>query len=432
MNPRIAVIGGGWSGLAAALTLAQSGLRCTVFEAAKHLGGRARRIETAGVALDNGQHILLGAYAETLRLLRLVHAGEAESSYLVRRRLSIVRPGGLALRAPLLPAPLHLVAALATARGLQLPERWAALRFFGALQGDHFRVPSGLTVAELIADQPAILAEQLWAPLCIAALNTPMQEASAQVFANVLRAALAGARTASDLLIPRCDLAALFPEPALRFLERRGSEVRTGAVIAAVTTHEAGGFELEVRGEREHFADVICAVAPQHFSRLTSAVPTLLPLRNIVNNFDYEPIATVYLRYDDAPRLPEPMLQLNGIPGQWLFDRGALDGTAGLYAVVISAARLARGLEQDALTAEVIAQLRGLWPHASAPRWNKAIVEKRATFACTPELVRPEAGRIMRGFYLAGDYADPEFPGTIEAAVRSGVRAANALRADRC
>src|SRR5579862_8794577 len=114
---RVAVIGGGYAGFAAAVTLATAGCPVTVFEAARTLGGRARRIEAYGTSVDNGAHILLGAYAQTLALLRTVHGAGAEQHLLERRRLRIHAPGAFRLSTPPLPAPWNLAVALLAARG---------------------------------------------------------------------------------------------------------------------------------------------------------------------------------------------------------------------------------------------------------------------------------------------------------------------------
>src|SRR5207237_9995436 len=112
-----------------------------------------------------------------------------------------------------------------------------------------------------------------------------------------------------------------------------------------------------------------------------------------IARFAYQPIATLYLQCDMPVLLNEPLLQLDGSPGQWLFDRGALGGPRGLYAVVISAASSARGVDQDETSQAVLDQLRRVWPAWPRPRWAKLIMQKRATFACTAGLARPPAGR---------------------------------------
>ena len=132
MSVNVAVVGGGWAGCAAALTLARSGVRVTLFEAAPVLGGRARRVDIAGYTLDNGQHLLLGAYRETLRLMRLCSADPER--LLLRRPLELNYPAdNIRLRLPRLPAPLHLAAGLLLARGMPVVEKWAAVRFIRAL-----------------------------------------------------------------------------------------------------------------------------------------------------------------------------------------------------------------------------------------------------------------------------------------------------------
>ena len=112
---RVAVAGAGWAGLSAAVELASAGVSVDVFEAARVAGGRARRVTLDGVDLDNGQYILLGAYRETLRVIRL--AGANPDALFLRMPLELVFPGEFALKTPRLPAPLHLLAGLVSAHG---------------------------------------------------------------------------------------------------------------------------------------------------------------------------------------------------------------------------------------------------------------------------------------------------------------------------
>src|SRR5262249_2324148 len=149
-------------------------------------GGRARRVEYRGTLLDNGQHLLLGAYRETLAMIREV--GVADRA-LVRTPLTLDFPGRFSLRAPKLPAPLHLAAALARAHGLTIGERIAAARMAISLRLANFAVASGSTVSQLLDAhrQPEAARRFLWEPLCVSALNTPVADADAQVFANIIR-----------------------------------------------------------------------------------------------------------------------------------------------------------------------------------------------------------------------------------------------------
>ena len=200
--------------MAAAVELAAHGTEVTVFEAARQLGGRARRVDHQDTALDNGLHILIGAYRETLRLIHLVNP--AHESALLRRPLEWNIHGEFHLAAPKLPAPLHLLAALLCASGLDFGERLAAVRFLAALRRNRFTLERDISVEALLKqyEQSEKLSRVLWRPLCVAALNTPPAIASARIFLNVLRDSLNGARGDSDLVLARVDLSALFPEPA--------------------------------------------------------------------------------------------------------------------------------------------------------------------------------------------------------------------------
>jgi hydroxysqualene dehydroxylase len=419
---RVAVVGAGWAGLAAAATLAERGLPVTVFEASRSLGGRARRVTIDGVDLDNGQHILIGAYVEALRLMRLV--GADPERLLVRLPLELRHASGFRLRAPPLPAPLHLLAALVSVSGLTLAERAAAARFIGSLRRTRFVLETDESVEELLArhGQSGALRERLWVPLCVSALNTPPERASARVFANVLRDTLGGGRAASDLLLPKADLGALFPAPAAAFVAARGGEIRLGAAVRGVG-RDGAGFRLDT--EARAFTHVIVACSPQHAPPLFGDLPELRGLAATLAAIEHEPIYTCYLQYPESVSLPFPMLGFSGGLLQWAFDRGTLSGHPGLLAAVLSASghheTLTHAELAAAIHAELAAGLRGL----PEPRWQRVIAERRATFSCRPGLVRPGNATPVRGFVLAGDYTASDYPATLEAAIRSGVAAAN-------
>ena len=430
MTDRIAIVGGGWTGMAAAVTLAAVGRSVCMFEAARVLGGRARRVDLGERRVDNGQHILLGAYAQTLSLLRTVHGGRAEHELFDRRRLHLEQPGVFRLKTAPLPAPWHLATALLTARGLARSERLSTVAFVRRLRRDRYRCAAQLTVSTLLADQPDAAVSLLWEPLCVAALNTPIEAASAQVFLNVLRVAFAAHARDSDVLIPRIDLTALFPAPAAAYIGTRAGEVRLGETVSRLTPL-ADGVRVETQAREERFSAALIAVGPHQLADLLapqSGHATSIALAQVAA-FAYEPIRTIYLQYPQALRLPVPMLKLDGDPGQWLFDRGQLGGAAGLAAVVISTDVTAAHVEHGVLASAIDTQLRKLIADLPPPVWEQTIAERRATYACTAGLVRPAPGALQPHVYLAGDYIDAEFPATLEAATRSGVAAARQLLA---
>jgi squalene-associated FAD-dependent desaturase len=418
-KPNVAIVGGGWAGCAAALTLAEAGVPVTLYEASRTLGGRARSVEIEGMRLDNGYHILLGAYEHTLQLIKQVHPASTHNG-LWRLPLTLDQPPDFSLACPRLPAPLHLLAGLLSARGLNLQEKLTAARWAHTLLRDT-RSAASLTVAQLTRSQPDKLNRLLWHPLCVSALNTPPDMASAQVFRAVIQAAFGGHNRHSDLLLPQRDLTALFPDPAAARVTELQGNVR---LSCRVTTLDAGedAITLGTRDETTTFSHVILAVAPQHLPALATQVPALEPIAQAVSTYEYQPIATAYFLFDPGFRLAKPMFALADGPAQFVFDRGQSHGQTGLLACVASAAA---NLPTDWLE-QVEAQLQKI-ARPGPPHWRKTIIEKRATYACVPDMSRPAVHTPHPRLFLAGDYTDGPYPATLESATRSGVQSARTL-----
>lgn len=439
---QIAVIGAGWAGCSAAIKLTQAGHSVTLFEAARTLGGRARAVELDGRVLDNGQHILLGAYKNTLKLFKTI--GIASDAALLRLPLQMRYPaasGGMTFNAAHLPAPLHLLAAIWRAAGLTRADKMALMRFSTTARWIDWRLHDDCSVTELLTrfDQTPRTVQLLWRPLCIAALNTPPERASAQIFLNVLRDSFGARRAASDMLIPRCDLTTLFPQQAAAYVTRHGGQILAGATVQKICSQE-NGWSLEWQGQPNAngassaiFDAVVIATAATHATKLLQP----LNAQHNIPAFEYEPITTCYLQYDKKLTLPTPFYALIDDAdqqhwGQFVFDRGQLDPhQAGLLAVVISVAKLAIENDHDSLIAAIAAQLATAlaMPELAHPAWAKLISEKRATYSCTPGLQRPQEETGLATLVLAGDYLQSDYPATLEAAVRSGERAAQLLTA---
>ncbi|WLW64147.1 hydroxysqualene dehydroxylase HpnE [Achromobacter aegrifaciens] len=434
---KAAVIGAGWAGLAASVALREAGAKVTVFEAGHTPGGRARRVfhTDFDAPLDNGQHLLSGAYKHTLALMRRV--GRNPDALLMRRPLQLASlDGRFRLAAPRLPAPLHMAAAILRARGLAWKDRLATLRLMRGLKAMAWTPPREWTVLHLLHyhAQSDALIRQVWEPLCLAALNTPTATASAALFARVLRDSLTGNRENSDMLLPCTDLSALWPDAAARQVTMRyGSTVRQ-------LRPSAEGIDIN----QERFDAAVLAVPPTFAARLLDA-----PLReagatgllDALKAFEYMPIATLNLRLQDPWRLPEPMMMLREESardhyGQWLFDRAQLAGDtkAGELAVVTSAAtglaeRNRRQLIEALIdqVAEQAARHPARLPAMPEVAAAELFIEKRATFAAVPGLTRPLNTTPWPTLALAGDWTDTGYPGVLEGAVRSGLQAARVL-----
>jgi len=433
--PVVAIIGAGYAGLACAVELARAGVHVTVFERSHTMGGRARVVhKDHHWRVDNGQHILIGAYSELTRLLRLTGVSPKQLAHLP---LTLHVPGRLHLKAASLPAPFHLAVGLLRSKGLSWADRLAMLRLMRWLKRHGFRLPdAAMTVDALLAEtrQTATLCQLIWEPLCVAALNTPVAEASAQVFANVLRDSLAAGAAASELLLPRTDLSELFPVPAARYIGVRRGKLRTGNAIEAIE-RVPGGYRLEGDPGSQPWPHVVVATAPYHAGTLLASAGGCERLVAQIDALEHEPIESVYLALGRGQKLPEPMIGLvsgsTAGPAQWVFDRGQLGGPEGLLSCVISAHGPHEALARDELVLAVHAQLeRQLGRRLPAPEWSQVIVEKRATFACRPGIFRPGIRTPLPGLWLAGDYLDSDYPATLESAVRSGVACATAILAE--
>ena len=424
---KVAVVGAGWAGCAAAVEAVRLGHAVTFFEASRAPGGRARRVDgllqTEPVSLDNGQHILIGAYSETLRLM--ADLGVDAQATLLRLPLTLQFPDGSGLKLPAsryLPAPLDAFAGILNARGWSWADRLSLLKVALGWQLNGFRCASDQSVAVICRGLTAATMAQLIEPLCVSALNTPADRASGEVFLRVMHDSLFATSGGSNLLLPRVDLSALLPESALAWLGAKACPVQLGVRVQGITRVGQRWQVMNTsNGQSENFFDdIVLACPPLEAARLVegSGVDAQEWLSQ-TRSLQYEALTTVYAHAPGA-RLSQPMLALPTTaeaPAQFVFDRGQLGGPAGLLAFVISASHGEGALLTARVLAQSAAQL-GLQLEAV-----QTIVEKRATFACTPGLQRP--GAVIAGGLLAcGDYIAGPYPATLEGAVRSGLAAA--------
>jgi squalene-associated FAD-dependent desaturase len=418
---RVAVVGGGWAGLAAAVHACAAGHQVTLFEMAQQLGGRARSVTHDGLMLDNGQHILIGAYRDTLALMRQV--GVDPGRVLLRMPLTLCYPDGTGLRLPHGPAVPAFARGVLAWRALPWRERIGLLALAGRWRLQGFRCPPGMTVAELARNCPPMAYRELIEPLCVAALNTPANQASAQVLLTVLRDALFGERGAADLLLPRAPLDELLPAAARRWLLARGACIELRHRVMHVSAKAA-----EVSVDDRAYDHVVLATPPGEAARLLAQ--TAPDWSRNAAAFTYQPIITAWLRAPQA-RWLRPMMALRAgptQPAQFGFDLGALGGPTSTFALVVSGAAAWVDAGPEATRNALLAQWTEAFPaqsHGQA-HWLATRIEKRATFACTPGLKRSPAAVHPR-IHLAGDYVEGPYPATLEGAVRSGAMAVKHL-----
>lgn len=439
----VIVIGGGFAGLSAAVALADRGARVVVLEARPRLGGRATSFvdRVTGDEIDNGQHVIFGCYHETFRFLRAIGAG-SDVYFQPSLHVPYIDRGNVpvSLQSAHLPPPFHLIAAVLECDAIRVTERLAVLRMIGPLRHagrdrrGHWRdgvAGTDETVREWLMrhGQGSRLRELLWEPLALAALNQQPDKAAAAPFARVL-ADLCGRHPFDAALgIPARPLVQFYAQPARRFIESRGGEVRTNAPgrLIVLNRRLVG---VENRGELLTGRAVISAVPWFSLARLFGDRPRAL--RRLITRAEgmaSAPIATVNLWFD-RPVLEEPFVGLVGRTMQWVFDKRFAFGAATSHlSLVSSGAESLMRMSNASLVRLAVEELRAAFPSARGVTLEhaSAIRERRATFSLAPgQPQRPDTKTSIGGLFLAGDWIETGLPSTIESAVASGHRSAEA------
>lgn len=436
------VIGGGFAGLSAACRLVRKGARVLVLEARARLGGRATAFEDreTGDLVDNGQHVLFGCYTDTFAFLKEIDALDHVRLDPHLAVTMIDRTGRRTrLSCPNLPPPLHLLAGVMDWEALGWRDRAAILRMRTPLRLARQELTGGRAIAAspgetvenwLIRNgQTARLREMLWHPLALAALNQPPAQAAAPVFARVLALMFGPDPRSAAIALPVRPLHEMYAEPARAYIERHGGRVRTGA--SATVQLEGGRVAFVASGsDRWQAAAVVSSVPWFAISEVFQGDTT--PLESVcacAQAMGSSPIVTVNLWFD-RPLFEEPFIGLPGRAMQWVFDKRVFGDRATHVSLVSSGASplVARG---NADLIEVAHQeLLDALTATRAARLLRATVvrEPRATFSLAPgQPPRPNTVTAIRGLYLAGDWIETGLPATIESAVRSGHRAADAV-----
>lgn len=413
------IIGGGWSGLAAAVRLLEQGEPVHLVESAKQLGGRARNVAWNGQTIDNGQHLLIGAYQRTLKLLQDLGADESTLFQRLPLNLTIHHPHFNDLKladTPLLPWPLSLAIKTWQLNGFTLFIQISRLIFKARSQkkSDDISVLAWLKQQK----QSPRLIEQLWEPLCLATLNTPISEASANLFANVLLETFQQ-RDYADFLIPKVPLGDILPAYAERYIQAQGGQISLHTRIKSLLIEDNEiTAAMTDKGQTIEADNIIIATGP-HTSQ------QLLGNYWLGEETSSYPIVTVYLQCSADIKLIYPMMGLSGTTSQWVFDRGN-----GLLAVVISGPGTHLKLTNDQLIAHVFDELLDTNIVQSSEFIHGYVIrEKRATFRSCVNISshRPATASAVNGLYLAGDIISNPYPATLEGAVMNGEKAAELI-----
>jgi squalene-associated FAD-dependent desaturase len=444
--PRIAIVGGGLAGLAAAVALADRGLAVTLFEARRQFGGRAGsfRDPEAEAWVDHCQHVSLGCctnladfcartgLAELLRYDGTLHFFGPDGQ---QRDVSASR---------WLPAPLHLLPALWRLKYLSVRERvkiMFALRSLArtAAKDDAGGLAIGQWLREHGQSERAI--ELFWTPVIVSALSETLERAAVPAVRKVFVDAFLGDRRGFEMQVPCVPLGEFYGERLERWLREHRVAVRLECAIKQIEGDAGGVKEIELAsGERVAVEAVVLAVPWRRVCEFQGeTLRSLLPELKNVEQFESAPITAVHLWFDRAiSDLPHAVLP--GRLSQWVFNHGVQElaeeaeeqAVRGhYYQVVISASRELRSQSREETIVKVREELAAVWPAANQAKLMKArlITQQHAVFSPLPgiERLRPQQKTSVPNLFLAGDWTATGWPATMEGAVRSGYLAAEQL-----
>ena len=434
------IIGGGFAGLSTGVALASRGVKVTVIEQRRILGGRAYSVEdgTTGELIDNGQHALLGAFHETQKFLKAI-GSDGLVRYQNRFRMVLVEPGGrrMILSGRPLPPPLHLAFGVALCRGLSVADRLHLLRA-GASIAMKRSLPDTMTLKEWMDSlrQPESLRQRWWYPLAISALNELPHRASADLFLRVLKQTFLGSLRDSSFGIITVGLGDLYTEQARKFIEARGGEVYLNAPADRLAFSGRRFEAVVLRNGGAMTADYAVSAVPH--SALRKLVPSELEQEGgpfeALGHLGDSPMVSIHLWFD-RPIMDEEFIGLIDSPIQWVFDKSRLwkkdETQAGAVACITSGAYDLIDRSRDELIALARKDLGRFFPEVGKAKLihSRLIKERQATYSCSPEAERwrPTQETPYENFFLAGDWTRTGLPATIEGAVTSGHRCAELI-----
>jgi zeta-carotene desaturase len=433
---RVVIIGGGLAGMAAAIALDSAGCQVTLLEARKTLGGRAGSFEDpqTGEQLDNCQHVLLGCCTNLIDFYRRIGALNQ-----IRFERTIHFRDGAGRRHDLfgidgVAAPLNLGPSLLNFNALTWTERFHLTKAMLAMLrlGRHGRerladVPFGDWLDE--HGQPASLVQKFYDPVVVSGLNEETRRASAKYAIQIFQDAMLANERGYVMGLPTGTLVDLYG----RFPARL---VRPATRVSEILFGSNRAFGVRLQSGETLFADAV-VVATNHHTLPRLIPPGLMAIDSRfarLSELESVPILGAHLFFD-RPVLRESHAALIDGPLQWLFRKDA-EGR-GVHGV-ISAARDWVGRDKDECLKQFEQQVRGTVPAAREAKLLRGVIviEKRATFSAVPgsDAFRPAQAPPPGGIeklYLAGDYTQTGWPATMEGAVRSGYRAAEAISGRR-
>ncbi len=430
---KVIIIGGGFAGLSAATELSSAGYLVTLAEQRRFLGGRAYSFldRKTGLDLDNGQHILMGCYKNTLKFLEKI--GVTDKLY-IQKNLHVdfldINGNSSKLDCLPLPAPLHIASGILLFNALPLTDRLRMLRVAGGIRsGNSKSLEEDCTVSEWLNSlgQPKEAQDTLWNIITLATLNENPDKASAGLFKTVLKQAFFTNRLGSRIILPAAPLSRLYVDAAENFIRQRAGTIEKGCIASEIMLKDNAVTGIRLQDGRVLQGDYYISAVPY------GSLQRIFPDKIFLPPFSASPIISIHLVFND-PITDYKFAALLNSPIQWIFNKEKIyrdSAYRGLLSIVISGAHLYIDVPSEKLVDLALGELKKVLPgtHSAKLLYSKVIKERAATFSPVPgvNLNRPSQKTPIQNLFLAGDWTDTGLPATIEGAVISGYQCARLI-----
>ena len=428
MPTNVLIVGGGWAGLSAAIELS-SQYTVTLIEASPQLGGRARTVFFSQKKVDNGQHLMIGAYQHTLSILKKLGTNEKN---LTRTPFNLIMNGTdrLSLNFKSLFSPFNSLFGIFNAELLSFKEKYQLIKIYIILSKKKIKTNVDVTVTELL-NQLGVskrLQTIFFKPLCLAALTTHADEASAEIFIHVLKKTFHLNEKHSNYLFINQDLDELFSIPAQKYICKNSNKILTNLRAKELILNHDHSISVRTQKGILNADHIILATPFKTTLKLINKIPLLDSISQALSKIKTEPILTIYLQFNEDVKLPQPMIGLLGTWSQWIFDR-RFANQPGLLAVIISGSGPYLKVDNQSLILHVFYELKQNFNLPNQYQSAKVIREKQAVFSCCVGInaLRPSNRTPLPNLWLAGDYTATHYPATLESAVLSGINCAQQL-----
>lgn len=423
---KVVIVGGGFAGLSAAVHLANVGINVELFEASPKLGGRAYSFfdDITGDVIDNGQHILMGCYKETIHFLKLI--GALNNIY-YQDKLEINFVDKYSGVVPLISKskfyPFNLLAGLLSYKAIKFTDRVNIIKFFLKLLGTPSESLNNLTVKELLDDnhQNDRTIKAFWDILVVGTLNTNLEKASAKIFIDILKKMFLKGNKSASILLPKTGLSEMYCNNASAFLNNHNGGINLSSRVSYIEIRNEKVKSVIVNNKPVDGFDFVVSAVPFHsFQKMFLDSDYLLSDLK----FDYSPILTVHIWLNENP-FKEKFYGLIDSKVHWIFNHGKH------ITIVISDAGAMIEFNSEKIYKVVVEEIHNYFAffNNSLISNYKIIKEKRATFVPSPAILnsRPNANTKIKNLFLAGDWTNTGLPSTIEGAVKSGRIAAELI-----